>query len=66
MAPPRLRLNHSRVYFEPVGPPTALIDPAVFEAQSTAALAHAQEALVAFDALLDISHAREEVALRCR
>ncbi|KAL8279181.1 hypothetical protein RQP46_008437 [Phenoliferia psychrophenolica] len=67
MAPPRKRQRHNlnRAYHEPIGPATALISPTAFEAESTAALDRAQGPLAAFDALLGLSSARDEIALRC-
>ncbi|KAK4698630.1 hypothetical protein P7C70_g7641, partial [Phenoliferia sp. Uapishka_3] len=60
-----VKFQHNRVYHEPIGPATPLINPSSFENESAAAMERAHATLEAFDALLDLSNAREQVALRC-
>lgn len=53
-------------YLEPIGPATTTINPTEFQQDAAAALERANGALAAFGALLDMSNARDEIALRCR
>jgi hypothetical protein len=61
-----LPISHHRLYLEPIGPPTELVQPKEFVAEAQAALNKAKERVKELEQRLEQSGVAEQVRERCR
>lgn len=59
-------LHHVRGYLEPIGPPSAIVNPLSFTAEAAAALQRATDTLKQLEDQLRASGVSDKLADRCR